>query len=223
MAKLFDAVGHLYGRLTVLKSLGVRGRKQFVLTQCSCGNLFESAISNIRSGNTLSCGCLRKEVTSARVTTHGYRNTRLYRVYTAMVQRCTNPNNRSYPRYGGRGVTICSQWAVDIESFLAWAVSSGYSDELELDRENVNKGYSPENCRWATPTTQSRNRRTQKHSSIYTGVHFRSAKNKWVSAITVNKKRITIGSFDTEEAAWKARCSYIDANNLQDFQTNRHP
>ena len=223
MAKLIDTVGHVYGRLTVLKSLGVRGRKQFVQTKCVCGNIFESAISNIRSGNTLSCGCLRKEVTAERVTKHGHRNTRLYRVYTAMLQRCCNPNDRSYERYGGRGITICTAWQNDINTFIEWAKASGYSDELELDRERVNEGYSPENCRWVTETIQARNKRTRKHSSRFTGVHFHQAKQKWIAGITVNKKRIHLGGFDSEEAAWEARCSYIDANNLQDFQTNRHP
>ena len=223
MAKLFDAVGHIYGRLTVLESLGVRGRKQFVLTKCSCGTLYESALSNIRSGNTLSCGCLRKEATAERATKHGYRNTRLYRVYTSMIQRCCNPKDRSYPRYGGRGISVCSEWLEDISKFIEWANTSGYSNELEIDRENVNEGYSPQNCRWATPITQSRNRRTRQHSSIYTGVYFRSEKQKWVADITINKQRVYLGTFESEEAAWKARCDYIDSNNLKAFQTNRRP
>lgn len=223
MAKLIDTVGHVYGRLTVLKSLGVRGRKQFVQTKCVCGNIFESAISNIRSGNTLSCGCLRKEVTAERVTKHGHRNTRLYRVYTAMLQRCHNPNDRSYARYGARGITVCDEWKNSIDTFLEWAKSTGYSDSFELDRKNVDNGYFPENCRWVTQTIQARNKRTQQHSSRYTGVHFLSSKQRWIASITVNKKRIYLGRFIAEEDAWLARCSYIDANNLQDFQTNRHP
>lgn len=223
MSKLFDAVGHTYGRLTVLKSLGVRNKKQIVISQCSCGNLFEAPLSNLRSGNSLSCGCLRKEVTSRRVTTHGYRHTRLYRVYTAMLQRCTNPNDRSYFRYGGRGIQVCPQWLLSINSFMEWALATNYSDELELDRKDVNGSYSPENCQWATETTQSRNRRTMQHSSIYTGVHYHAKRQKWESAITVNKVRVHLGTFATEEEAWIARCKYVDSNALQNFQTNRQP
>lgn len=222
MVKMFDAVGHIYGRLTVIASLGVRKRKQFVLTRCECGNTFESALSNIRSGNTLSCGCLRKETTSIRATKHGYRNTRLYRVYTAMLQRCNNPNDRSFCNYGGRGITICAEWQESIHTFLAWAKSAQYSDDLELDRINVNEGYSPKNCRWVTQTVQARNRRTQKHSSKYTGVHYQKKTGKWVSAVTVNKVRSVLGSFDTEETAWKARCAFIDLHQLHHFQTNRN-
>lgn len=222
MSKLYNAVGDTYGRLTVLESLGVRGKKQFVKTQCSCGSIFEAVLSNIRSGNTLSCGCIRKEVTAARATTHGLRNTRLYRVYTAMIQRCCNPNDRSYTRYGGRGVTVCDEWKNSIEAFINWANTSGYSDDLELDRIEVNLGYSPENCRWSSEITQARNRRTRKHTSIYTGVYFNASKNKWVADITVNKLRTQIGLFASEKEAWIARCAYIDCNNLQDFQTNRN-
>lgn len=220
MSKLLKAVGHIYGRLSVLETVGVVNRKQVVLAQCSCGNQIQAPLTNLRSGNTLSCGCLRKESTAKRVTKHGMRKTRLYRVYTAMLQRCQNPKDRSYPNYGGRGIYICEEWLKGFDYFLNWTALTGYTDFLEIERKDVNLGYSPENCVWATNTTQARNRRTRKHSSIYTGVHQRTSTGKWEASITVNKKRIYLGKFNSQEEAWLTRCEYIKQNNLKDFQMN---
>lgn len=223
MAKMYNAIGQTYGRLLVLKSLGVLNRKQIVLTRCSCGTELTVCLSNLRSGNTVSCGCFRKETLSIIKKTHGMRNTRLYRVYRSMLERCYNQNSRSYINYGQRGITVCSVWKASFDNFLTWAKQTGYTDSLEIDRIDVNLGYSPENCRWSSETVQARNRRTRKHSSSYTGVYQKTSSGKWLSAITVNKQRISLGAFNTEKEAWVARCNYITSHKLQDFQMNTSP
>lgn len=85
---------------------------------------------------------------------HGLRKTRLFRIWANMKSRCYNPNVRSYARYGGRGITVCEEWLKDFQTFFQWAVTHGYQDDLTLDRMDNDKGYSPDNCRWATAHEQ---------------------------------------------------------------------
>lgn len=82
---------------------------------------------------------------------------RLYKIWSGMKKRCLNENVNRYEHYGGRGIYVCEEW-LRYEPFKEWAVNNGYTDELTLDRINVNKGYSPENCRWVTYKVQGSNR-----------------------------------------------------------------
>ena len=90
---------------------------------------------------------------------HGLSGSRLYYIWKGMRQRCMNPKCKNYPRYGGRGITICPEWD-DYENFYEWALSSGYNESLTIDRINVNGNYEPNNCKWSTAKEQANNRRT---------------------------------------------------------------
>jgi hypothetical protein len=88
---------------------------------------------------------------------HGQSRTRLHSVWTNMRERCSNPNSEKYPRYGGRGITVCDEWN-NFRAFAAWAHANGYAEGLAIDRINNDRGYSPDNCRWVTDLENLMNR-----------------------------------------------------------------
>ena len=112
-----------------------------------CGNEFVMWRSHYYRGST-ECKCL------------GVTNHRIYSIFTNMKTRCYNPHSRSYKDYGARGIHICDEWANDYLSFEKWALNNGYSDELTIERIDVNGDYCPNNCTWASSTQQQRNKRT---------------------------------------------------------------
>lgn len=92
-------------------------------------------------------------------TKHGKCNTRLYRRWKHMKDRCYNKNYKRYSDYGGRGIVVCDEWRNDFQAFYDWAINNGYKENLSIDRIDNNKGYSPDNCQWVDVATQNRNTR----------------------------------------------------------------
>ena len=152
--------------------------------------------------------------------THGLSDLKdpLCRAWTSMNQRCRDLTNS---KYGSRGITVCAEWEFDYPAFMQWALANGYAVGLTLDRRENSQGYSPDNCRWATPTTQSRNRRSAAGSSSkFIGVYRCSKRQVWVAQITVDKRKKTLGLFDTAFAAAIKRDQYIVDNGFTDFTLN---
>lgn len=152
--------GKKFGRLKVLRFYDVdpKRRESRWICKCDCGNEVIAVGYRLTSGKTRSCGCLNKEITIATSTTHGLSHEKLYFVWKAMIARCENSKNPRYKDYGGRGVKVYSEWH-DVQKFIEWANVSGYKEGLEIDRIDNDGNYEPNNCRWATRETQTRNTR----------------------------------------------------------------
>ena len=159
-------IGKTFYRLTVVDYFGQDSRKNHLWKCiCSCGGECVVRGSHLRRGEKRSCGCYRKEngksvVKFAHIanTKHGLsRQKRLYNIWAAMLDRCSNPKHSHYDRYGGRGIAVCQEWLDPVE-FFRWAKSSGYKRTLTLDRIDNDGGYHPGNCKWSTCKEQCRNK-----------------------------------------------------------------
>lgn len=215
-----DLTGHTYNRLTVLNETSPTQYPRKWVCRCECGTVKNILGASLRGGLTQSCGCLNKEILSAKGTTHGGSGTRLYSIWHNMKQRCENPNNDGYSYYGALGITVCAEW-IDFASFKEWAESSGYTPQRSIDRVKGNDGYHPANCRWTTATIQARNQKQRNtNTSGHVGVSFITRLKKYEAYITVAYKKVSLGYHTELCDAIAARQLYIQQNNLNGFPSN---
>lgn len=164
MTALIDLVGQRFGKWTVL-SRASNGKNRQARWLCRCDCERENIVAGIDLRNGHSKGCRSCQV-SRRSIKHGLRRTRIYNVWTCMINRCENPNFIYYKNYGGRGIKICLEWRNSVVAFYNWATANGYKEELQIDRINNNGNYEPSNCRFVTQAMQQRNTRYTKFIAI---------------------------------------------------------
>lgn len=154
---------------------------------------------------------------------HGGKRTKLYRVWCSMKERCNNPNNKAFPRYGGRGISVCSEWSDDFAAFSAWANAAGYADGLTIDRVDNDGDYGPENCRWCSHAEQNRNYSRNRLLTVHGET---KCLTDWADTLGINRAtllfRIKSGipleealtNTDRRTKAWKTREKAFLRNSL---------
>lgn len=169
-----DYTGMKFGRLTVIKraedAIIPSSGKRVVryLCKCECGNEKVIRKLHLTNGSIVSCGCYQREILGNRRRKHGYSHKeRLYSVWLDMKDRCGNPKTNRYANYGGRGISVCSEWKNNYLAFREWCLANGYREDIRdsgrnnitIDRINVNGNYEPNNCRFITNKENCLNKR----------------------------------------------------------------
>jgi hypothetical protein len=213
MPKFQDLTGQKFGILTVKQREYKNVKDTIWLCQCDCGKMKEIRATHLKSGATISCGCLQSKPGDKNPNyRHGGRYSPEYWPWQALKDRCVNKNRGDFQSYGGRGITVCERWRDSFENFFA-DMGPRPSPKHSVDRIDVNGNYEPGNCRWASISEQSRNKRARKDSkSGVCGVNLASNKKKWVAIISVNGKRLNLGTYETLHNAiasrWVAEATY---------------
>ena len=152
--KMLDLTGQRFGGLVVRERDTSSTRYVKWHCVCDCGKTISASTAHLRSGHTISCGCLGlKHATEAKIT-HGGTKSSLYHVWNGMRMRCGNPKSTGFKWYGAKGVKVCEEWS-DFAVFRAWAESHGYKQGLTIDRIDPDGNYCPSNCRWITRSENS--------------------------------------------------------------------
>lgn len=159
-----DITGKKFGRWTALSKApsSPRGLAKWECV-CECGTRRVVDSNRLVNGKSKSCGCARSAATAKAKTVHGGSYTRTYGIWSGMKTRCLNPNEKCYPNYGGRGITVCERW----QSFETFLADMGEAPPgATLDRINNDGNYDPSNCRWATLEVQLNNKRSNHRIEI---------------------------------------------------------
>lgn len=190
MTPFKDLIGKKYNLLEVIAFLGYKGRSSYWLCKCDCGHYTTVQANNLQNGHTTSCGCRKNRPT------HNLSKTQHYRLYYNIKSRCYNEKNPYYYNYGGRGIKMCEEWKNSFVKFNEWLKQVKYKQGLTIERIDVNKDYSPQNCKLATMKEQSNNKRNNRLET-YNGETHTVA--EWASILNINestlRNRLTRHSF----------------------------
>lgn len=179
------------------------GRRMVVEAECKCGVIKNYPLRYLKSGNTKSCGCERRENLLQSKLKHGLSKHPLYTVYQDIQRRCYNEKCGAFKDYGARGI-VC-KWQ-DLKTFIDWGMANGYKEGLEIDRKDVNGNYCPENCRFVTRAIGNTNTRRTRQISAFgeskTAAEWSRDERCLVSEKTISE-RIKSGKWSAEDAITK--------------------
>lgn len=205
-----DLTGLQFGRLKVIAKSALRtpgGAVKYVC-ECECGSTLNVIGANLvrKTRPTQSCGCLHKETVAAMGKanrTHGLSLLPEWGTYCAMLSRCNVETNKSYSRYGGRGITVCPQWMESVETFVR-DMGPKPSEDHSIERRDNDGNYEPDNCYWATRAEQNVNRRNIRWFVINGEKKYLAqlAREHGINIATLNG-RVTRGNMGIEEALAK--------------------
>lgn len=163
-----DLTGKKFGRWTAISPIKNKYGRFSWKCICDCGEVRTIGGTELSQGNSTSCGCLRKERFTKFATKHGYAVpgsvSKEYRVWCSMKRRCYSKKDKSYPRYGGRGITVCDRWKDSFQNFID--DMGDCPPKMSIERKNNSQGYSPKNCEWADAVAQANNKRNNRIVTI---------------------------------------------------------
>ena len=160
-----DLTGLKFGNLNVIKKYGKIKGITYWECKCDCGIIKLINHYSLLKGRSTSCGCLKGQKISNKKSTHNKTNTKIYKLWIGIKNRCNNINSPKYKSYGGRGIKVCDEWQNDFMSFYNWTLANGYDEnakygECTIERLNVNGDYEPSNCTFKNLKEQANNKTT---------------------------------------------------------------
>lgn len=191
--------------------------------RCDCGAETVARTAKLRNGHTSSCGCLARETIAKTSRRHGQASrsarTAEYRIWRAMIERCTNAKHKSYDRYGGRGISVCPEWRDSFEAFFAY-MGLRPTASHSIDRFPDNDGdYRPGNVRWALPTEQGANRTHRGYSMALSGITGR----RFGKLVVVEELARVPGNGVPRIVRWRCDCETTGQVRLSELTRRRKP
>jgi hypothetical protein len=184
--RFVNLTGRTFGFLVVESYAGKQLDAAYWNCRCECGCQKPIAGTSLKRGSSTNCGCKRTEKASAARRTHGMTKSPEFKSWTAMRNRCSDPSNPSYPRYGGAGVTVCERWSKSFANFFA-DMGRKPTARHQIERKDNSKPYEPGNCGCSPDAEQARNRRTTK---FLTHAGLTLCLKDWATHLKLNRNTI---------------------------------